>query len=488
MAMTRRTFSLEDQRAFARMSGDWNPLHVDPIAARRTMFEVPIVHGIHLLVWALDTWLAAREPISITSLKAAFRKPLPLDTEVALEIMDEASQAHADNAAPVSAEATTRASSVRITGTAAEHRVLEATIAFAAAGFGSAATSDLPRAEFAEAPRFVARETIAHERGHTPLALDGAGAAVMFPHARRALGELVIAELLATTRIVGMECPGLYSVFAELDLHRRARPAESSDLAIDWSVSRTSLKYSVVDLAVRGAVFEGTLGTFYRPQPHDGPTNEQVRDVVRAGEFHGQRALVVGGSRGLGEAIARCLAAGGAEVCITYHRGAAEANRIVRDAAALSGRLAAIPLDVIGPVDLRWPFEVAPTHVYYLATPRIPTVAKFARIELDHLLRYYVDGLLAVTGAACALGSPIVVWVPSTSFLNDCGGSAAYCMAKAAMEELCRRLPKMMPVRVRVPRLPRIATDQTTGLVQLPAASALEVALAELRAVAEVTP
>jgi acyl dehydratase len=31
-----RTFSLNDQMAFARLSSDWNPMHLDQAFARRT--------------------------------------------------------------------------------------------------------------------------------------------------------------------------------------------------------------------------------------------------------------------------------------------------------------------------------------------------------------------------------------------------------------------------------------------------------------------
>ena len=55
--MTTRSFSIADQTAFATLSGDFNPLHIDAVAARRLMFGRPVVHGIHLLLWALDTAL-----------------------------------------------------------------------------------------------------------------------------------------------------------------------------------------------------------------------------------------------------------------------------------------------------------------------------------------------------------------------------------------------------------------------------------------------
>ena len=60
--MATRRFTLEDQFAFAALSGDSNPLHLDPVAARRTMIGAVVVHGVHLLLWGLDR-LAAQRPL-----------------------------------------------------------------------------------------------------------------------------------------------------------------------------------------------------------------------------------------------------------------------------------------------------------------------------------------------------------------------------------------------------------------------------------------
>ncbi|MFN6569697.1 SDR family oxidoreductase [Dendronalium sp. ChiSLP03b] len=60
----------------------------------------------------------------------------------------------------------------------------------------------------------------------------------------------------------------------------------------------------------------------------------------------GQKALVTGASSGIGEAIARNLAASGAAVAINYHSEAEEAQKIVDDIRSTSGEAIAIQADV----------------------------------------------------------------------------------------------------------------------------------------------
>lgn len=460
---SRRTFSLADQRTFAQLSGDWNPVHLDGVVARRTIFGAPIVHGIHLLCWALDRSLAEEtRGATITSLRAEFRKPAFVGEEVRLDI--------------VPGDAT-----LQFQISARGERLMEATVEWR---HGDAAASALPSPPSLpsvmgapQPPRDLAPGDIAGQRGRVPL---GGDATASFPHACHRLGASFVAELLATSRVVGMECPGLHSVFSRLEV--TPHDGVSGGRALEYEVTNANLKYSIVDLQIRGPGLAGSIGALYRPVPSAGLTNDEVRALVAPEEFAGQRALVVGGSRGIGEAIARCIALGGGRVCLTYHLGAEEAGRIAQEIGASS-----MALDVTAPIDLRsrWPLERGPTHVYYLATPRIPVTSRYVRSELDQLLRYYVDGLLAVVEAACSDGERVHVWAPSTIFLTEGGGGAAYAMAKAAMEEAVRRLPRWLPVAVRCPRLPRVATDQTAALIQAPVASPLAIALAELREIAK---
>ena len=54
VTLASRTFDEPDQLFFARLSGDFNPIHMDPLTARRTNASATVVHGIHAVLWALD--------------------------------------------------------------------------------------------------------------------------------------------------------------------------------------------------------------------------------------------------------------------------------------------------------------------------------------------------------------------------------------------------------------------------------------------------
>ena len=76
----------------------------------------------------------------------------------------------------------------------------------------------------------------------------------------------------------------------------------------------------------------------------------------------GKSALVTGGARRVGHAIALALGAAGADVCLTYRTSSAEAGRTAREIEALGRRAFAIPCDVRSEASVREAVGSAAEH------------------------------------------------------------------------------------------------------------------------------
>jgi hypothetical protein len=464
-----RRFTARDQQTFAELSGDYNPMHLDPVAARRTLFGRGLVHGIHAALWGLDAAMEDGDgDVSLTSMLASFPSPIGVDEPVRV------SRTSAGDEVEVALE------------------VRGATAAWVR--FGLSARLDpgrgLPPDGLPE--RRPCRDTVPDElperSGCLPLHLDRARAASLFPALSRRLDPNQLAQILATTRLVGMECPGLRSVFSELRAAFSGPTADGEGLS--YRVNRWYPALSLVSIDLQGAGMTGSLKAFVRPAPRLQPPMRELAGLVQPGEFAGQRALVIGGSRGLGEVTAKLLAAGGASVVLTYRSGAAEAEGIVRDIVGGGGESSCAPWDVLSPGEPpAMPPGWSPTHLYYFATPHIATgvPGNFSAELFDTFRAYYVAGLLNSVAAVERGGDLRAVFCPSSIYVEAPPQNLAeYAAAKSEAESAARQLATTHPGWiVDAPRLPRLATDQTATLLRVPSEEPAPILLRHLRAFQE---
>jgi NAD(P)-dependent dehydrogenase (short-subunit alcohol dehydrogenase family) len=214
----------------------------------------------------------------------------------------------------------------------------------------------------------------------------------------------------------------------------------------------------------------GSIKAFVRPQPQQQAQYLSLKHLIEANEFTGQRALVVGGSRGLGEVAAKILCSGGAQVKITYYQGKDDADRIVDEITSNGGAAGSFHLDVLNP---GLNFSEAglngwnPTHLYYFATPFISAALKgaFSPALFTKFCNCYVAGFLHTVQPLQRRGLRNIFY-PSTVFIDDPPANMGeYAAAKMAGEMVCRFLQKNYAgMTIHVPRLPRMATDQTVSL------------------------
>jgi acyl dehydratase len=467
-----RLISDDDQVRFAELSGDANPLHLDPIEARRTLMGQPIVHGLHLVLLALEAIVGLLpKGLKPSTLRVRFPSPVMVGDSVEMRLAE------------------TDGARWRIEGFVGFDRVLDLSVVF------GERSDDAPPPVPSLEPLSLHDLRFDELRSMTQslqVGIDPVLAGKLFPGIAADFGLPLLAELLALSRLVGMRCPGRFSLVSQIDV-TLGRPAPAGTLR--FQVNDVDERFLRIGIQVEGAVLNGELVAFYRPPPQPQPPMADLVKIVRRDEFHDSVALVVGGSRGLGETTAKLLAAGGARVIITYHRGEQDAARVVAEIQSCGGRCECRHLDVLNPeAATRQIFAAAvpPRTIYYFATPHIfaRRRAFFSGELLQNFLQFYVEGFSRLVDTAARQSKTgLRVFFPSTRAIGELRRELAeYAMAKHMAEDLCAFYNRFSEKVATVSeRLPRVATDQTATLVEVPAENSAQIMLPIVRRVEAAT-
>jgi hypothetical protein len=329
-------------------------------------------------------------------------------------------------------------------------------------------------------------EHLVGRRGRLAFVMKPVDAAAMFPAATQWLGFQRVAALAATTHLVGMVCPGLHSIYSELSV-RTCTESSVSDL-LSFRVVEADARFRSVQLEVSGGGLAGLIESAARLPPVLQATMESLTGLVQRFEFSGHLALVVGGSRGLGELTAKLIASGGGRVAVTWHSGKEDAENVAREIRSVGGSCETLHYDARRPAAEQLSMlPETPTHLYYFATPTIfrPQESTFVSERFREFLAYYVEGFWDLMKVMGSRQPQLSAFYPSSVFVAERPeGMTEYSMAKAAGELLCAELNRShAPLRVTVNRLPRLPTDQTASVVAVQVASPVDTMLPIVREV-----
>lgn len=453
LAISIKTFEMTDQKLFASVSGDRNPMHLDPVLARRTQAAAPVVHGIHLLLWSLDALALSRSDLpSVNNIRTQFSRFVYLGESV---------EALLTQSGPSAVRLAIYADGMPTSWAAVNFGDVKPCLAAVA----SETSEWIPSPAAALELDFA---QMGGRSGRLAFATSPEAVAKMFPAAADWLGGRRIAALAACTNLVGMVCPGLHSIFGGLsvDLSAESDPQD----VLGFRVISTDSRFRLVRQEIAGGGITGTLDSFARMPPTPQLRMEKVAARVDPSEFAGCVTLVVGGSRGLGELTAKLLAAGGASVIITYRTGEADAKRVALEIRKGGGVCAVVPFDACMPATAQLAhLPEAPTHAYYFATPMIARrkAEVFVLERFKEMLDVYVYGFWRLCTALRARRHDLSAFYPSSIFVEERPKEMAeYAMAKAAGEVLCSEITaSMAPMHITVSRLPRLLTDQTAAIM-----------------------
>lgn len=160
-------------------------------------------------------------------------------------------------------------------------------------------------------------------------------------------------------------------------------------------------------------------------------------------ELTGKVALVTGGGRGIGAAVARALAERGADVAITYVRAADRAEAVVAEIGATGCRGLAIEADSVDPAAVvravertaavldRLDILVNNAGIFPFGPPEAVTLEEIDRTLAIHVRAVFVASQAALRhmgagGRIISVGSCLARRVPD-------GGVTLYAMSKSAL-------------------------------------------------------
>jgi 3-oxoacyl-[acyl-carrier protein] reductase len=191
-----------------------------------------------------------------------------------------------------------------------------------------------------------------------------------------------------------------------------------------------------------------------------------------------QAALVFGGSRGIGAAIARRLAHEGYAVALTYASRADKADEVVAAIRSAGGQAIALQADaadhnaiiaaVTDATARLGPLQVAVVNAgIYQGSP----LDQFTLAMLDQMLAVNVRGVfLSIQAAAAKMADDgrIITIGSNTAQRSGSVGSSVYAMSKAAVATLVRELAlDLAPRRITINNIQPgpIETDITAGFL-----------------------
>ncbi len=440
-------FTLDDQIWFADISGDSNPIHVNPIYARKSLFGEVIVHGVHLVIYSLNEFYdKCKQGVLIEKLNTTFLKPVKLNQEVTIEFEEKSDSE----------------TKIRLFVDGLIITVIE--VVFSKRPH----IKDLILKSINQASNEPELFEVFEGCKSLSLGAFKQGIDSKYSNLKYTVTENQLLNLFAITRIVGMKSPGLNSIFSSFALNFKLSVEDDN---IDYSIKSYKENYSRLVLALESATVSGSLVAFVRPSAKETLSAEKANTLVQNTQFYGQRALIIGGSRGLGAITTKLLRAGGADILFSYHKGKLEAEQIVNE--VNDGKVECFQIDVTSEIDEINKAKISsfnPTHIYYYVTPFIFSTNKgvFNFEAFVNFADYYLKGFYELI-QICQQGDLSHVLYPSSVAIDDLvENMIEYSCAKSAGELLCDFLTKMNPkLRIYKPRFPRLETDQTQSLLRV---------------------
>ena len=437
--------NLSDAKAFADLSGDFNPMHLEEQYSRRLIYGEPVAHGINVILKILENrFHDLDEKISINHLIIKFLEPVyynKIYTCFVFKVGEKENIILKYN----------------------QKKIIDISISYA---FNSKFKYiNLTNNIFQKIiPNSSSIDNAYNYCDSIDYKVDTTLFKLIYPIIYNCISFKFINFLISTSYIVGMRMPGLNSIYSQIELNL-INDDNSKINKISINLHKIYKSVNLIKLDISDSSYLARINCFFRPPPINQPKIKDLTNLVSKDEFKSQNALIIGGSRGLGELTAKILALGSGKVTITYSSGIIEATRIKDEIYDFNkSNLSIKKLNVHD--EIYDSFLDNFTHIYYFATPKIKQSDSkiFDQKLYLNYYNYYIFSFNRIL-ESFSKKHKCKIFYPSTIFIEqEDSFFREYVKAKIDGEKLIENFDKKN-IKIFKPRLPKLETDQTASLI-----------------------
>jgi len=443
MSKIKRKFTLDDQIKFASFSGDYNPIHINIEESKKTHAGEPIVYGIYLIMWALESLKINIQKGDLLTIDFNHQVNLEKDVKIITNKLKNFIQIVGPENLIYSSFIIHKSNDTK------KEKPTNKEVLFST--------------KIIE-PEELNFEDIEVNKKYFNL-LGGQKKQIgkkLFPYLTEKLGSELLYEIASLSSIVGMKIPGRHSLFAGLKLsfiEYQSRPF------IIVKKKHKILKHLLIEYS--GINLSASIKAFVRPKPVETDSIKKLKNTYKKIiNIKNTKVLIIGGSRGLGAYITKLSLIMGARVTFTYCICKNDALEIFNDATTNNYQVTFMKLNINKKQDL----EKMPNDfdmVYYLATPKIHSNKNKFNFEIYEFYKtFYVKGFSLVVDKF--LNNKIIpkFFFPSSIFINESKKEfKEYIKAKTDGEKICDFYKKKHSLKIIYPRIPQLETDQNLSIL-----------------------
>lgn len=438
--ISKRSFSLEDQRNFADFSGDFNPIHLSEKYARKTPPGKPIVHGINAFLWALDVYCESKKKF-YEKVNIKFLQPIHLNEEVFCYFYPNEKKIEVSN-----------------------NNIIFLTATFDGAKYAYKRIDYNKTPEKIEVNEYDINDIDAmlhsNELFDFPYTAKSGLIRPLYPKLHENIAQSIVCEIGCLSSIVGMQLPGLHSIFVSLkidlsNLDQRAINAVE--------IVKADKRFSIVDIKANSTNITSIIRAIVRPKPNKVISSNELKELLKLEKNFNKKILVIGGSRGLGNIVVKILSLLGCSVTFTYSKGKEEALNLKEELLKSGKNVEFIKFDINEP-NMTELFLSNPDYIFYFPTPKIfvKRSKTFEEPLYKNFYFYYVDFFTKIFNKSGEHSVNGIFYPSSVAIEENSNDMPEYVKAKTEGEALCDRLNRKNKVNILVKRLPRTLTDQTS--------------------------